>query len=129
MSLSYTAGETYSRHFRIKSERYSSAYCFSHFENFLLSQLDIISKKSFFHSISSSYYLQQHFVYDLFIYLFCVLGPQPQHMEVPRLGVQSELWLLAYTTATVTQDPSPICNLHHSSQKHWILNALSEARD
>ena len=26
-----------------------------------------------------------------FIFLFCFLGPCPQHMEVPRLGVQSEL--------------------------------------
>ena len=27
------------------------------------------------------------------------------------------------------RDPSRICNLHHSSWQHWILNALSEARD
>ena len=27
------------------------------------------------------------------------------HMEVPRLGAESELWLLAYTTATATLDP------------------------
>ena len=27
------------------------------------------------------------------------------HMEVPRLGVESELPLLAYTTATATPDP------------------------
>ena len=41
--------------------------------------------------------------------LFCFvffLGPHPQHMEVPRLGVESELWSLAYTTATAVQDPS-----------------------
>ena len=33
------------------------------------------------------------FTYVLFIYLFiyCFLGPHPWHMEVPRLGVQSEL--------------------------------------
>ena len=49
-------------------------------------------------------------------------------MEVPRLGVKAELELPAYTTATATQDPSHICNLHHSSQQHWILNSLSEAR-
>ena len=51
------------------------------------------------------------------------LGQHPQHMEVPRLGVESELQLLAYTTATATPDPSHICNLHHSSQKCWILAA------
>ena len=50
-------------------------------------------------------------------------------MEVPRLGVRSELELLGYTTATATPDPSCICDLHHSSQQHQILNPLSEARD
>ena len=52
-------------------------------------------------------------------------------MEVPRLGVKSELWLLAYTTATATWDQSCSCvwDLHHSSGQHRILNPLSEARD
>uniref|UniRef100_A0A8D1MKD3 Uncharacterized protein n=1 Tax=Sus scrofa TaxID=9823 RepID=A0A8D1MKD3_PIG len=50
-------------------------------------------------------------------------------MEVPRLGIKSELPLLAYTTATATPDPSQICDLHHSSWQCWILNPLSEVRD
>ena len=50
-------------------------------------------------------------------------------MEIPRLGVQLELLLLAYTTATATWDPSHICNLHHSSQQRRILHPLSKARD
>ena len=52
-------------------------------------------------------------------------------MEVPRLGVQSqlELQLLAYVTATATWDLSYICDLCHSSGQHRILKALSEARD
>ena len=51
-----------------------------------------------------------------FIYLFiCFLRPHPQYMEVPRLGVQSELQLPSYATATVTQDLSRVCDLHHSS--------------
>ena len=52
-------------------------------------------------------------------------------MEVPRLGVELELQLPAYATAiaTETQDLSPVCDLHHSSQQRWILNPLSEARD
>ena len=37
------------------------------------------------------------------IYLFIFLGLHPQHMEVPRLGVESELQLLSYTTATATR--------------------------
>ena len=52
-----------------------------------------------------------------------------QHMEVARLGVESELELLAYATAIATRDPSCICDLHHSSRQHWILSPLSEARD
>ena len=51
------------------------------------------------------------------------------HMEVPGLGVKSELQLLAYTTAIATPEPSCVCNLHHSSRQHRILNPLSEARD
>ena len=50
-------------------------------------------------------------------------------MEVLRLGVELELQLQAYTTATATWDPSHVCDLHHSSRQHWILNPLSEARD
>ena len=33
-------------------------------------------------------------------------------MDIPRLGVKSELQLLAYTTATAKPDPSHICNLN-----------------
>ena len=67
-----------------------------------------------------------YFVYFYFVF-FGFLGPYPWHMEVPRLGVKSEL--LAFTTATGTQDPSRFCNLHHSSWQRWILNPLNEARD
>ena len=37
-------------------------------------------------------------------------------MEVPRLGVDLELQLLAYTTATATQNLSHISDLRYSSQ-------------
>ena len=47
---------------------------------------------------------------------------------VPRLGVESELQLPAYTTATATTGPSRICNLHCSQQRR-ILDPLSKARD
>ena len=43
-------------------------------------------------------------------------------MEVSRLGVESELPLGAYATATEMSDPSHVCRLQ-------ILNPLSEARD
>ena len=52
----------------------------------------------------------------VFLCLFWFLGPHLWHMEVPGLGVELELRLLAYTTA-------------HSSWQCRILNLLSEARD
>ena len=65
-----------------------------------------------------------------FVCLFvCFLGLHPWHMEIPRLGVQLELQLPAYTTATATQDPSRVCDLHHSSWQRQILNPLRQARD
>ena len=57
---------------------------------------------------------------------FFVLG---LHMAVPRLGAESELQLLAYTTATAVTDPRCICDLCHSLQQCQILNPLNEARD
>ena len=46
----------------------------------------------------------------------CVfLGLHLQHMEVPRLGVEMDQQLPAYTTATANRDPSRVCNLYHSS--------------
>ena len=67
--------------------------------------------------------------YSFFFFFFSFLGPHPWHMGVPRLGVKSELQLLVYTTATATPDPSLVCDLHHSSQHHQILDPLSKARD
>ena len=68
------------------------------------------------------------FYFILFIF-FCFLGPYPRHLEVPRLGVESELQLPASTTATEMRDPSHVCDLRHSSRQHRILNPLSKARD
>ena len=50
-------------------------------------------------------------------------------MDVPRLGLESELQLPAYTRAATTQDLSHIGDLYHSSQQGQIPYALSEARD
>ena len=47
--------------------------------------------------------------------LFYFLGPNLQHMEAPRLGIKSELQLLA-------TDMGCVCNLHHSSWQCWIFN-------
>ena len=43
----------------------------------------------------------------LFFFLFAFLGPYLHHMEVPSLGVQSDLQLWAYATAT--WDLSHVC--------------------
>ena len=69
---------------------------------------------------------QENFSIFLFIYLFvCLfiyfLGLHPWHMEVPRLGVDSELQLPIYITATATWDLSCICDIYHSSQQCQIL--------
>ena len=61
--------------------------------------------------------------------MICFLELHLWHMEVARLGGQSELQLLAYTTATARLDPRHICDLHHSPGQCQILNPLSEGRD
>ena len=60
-------------------------------------------------------------------FFFFFLGPNLQYMEVPRLGVESELSLPVYATAM--RDPSHVCELHHSSWQCWNPNPLREARD
>jgi len=50
-------------------------------------------------------------------------------MEVPKLGVESELQPLAYARATATRDPSRVWDLHHSSRQRRIVNPLSKGRD
>ena len=77
------------------------------------------------------------FPVSLFVFLFSfssflafvLLGPHLRHMEVPRLGVQSELLPPAYARATATPDPSHVCDLHCNFRQCWILNPLSKARD
>ena len=62
-------------------------------------------------------------------FFFCFLGPHPRHMQVSRLGVELELQLPGYATATATSDLSCVCDIHHSSGQHCIFNSLREARD
>ena len=62
-------------------------------------------------------------------FFFNFLGPHLQLIKIPRLGVELERQLPVYTTATATQDPSHVCNLHQSSRQRWILNPRSEAGD
>ena len=64
-----------------------------------------------------------------FFSFFAFLGPHLQHMEILRLGVQSELLLPVYTRATAMPELSHVCDLHHSPQQRQILNPLRKARD
>ena len=62
-------------------------------------------------------------------FFFDFLGPLMFHMELPRLRVDSELQLPAYTTATARQDLSQVFDLHPSTRPRWIPNPLIESRD
>ena len=69
------------------------------------------------------------FFFFFFFFFFVFIGPHLRHMEVPRLGVQSELLLPACARDTAMPDPSHVFDLAHSSWQRWILNQLSKARD
>ena len=60
----------------------------------------------------------------IYIFFFSFLRQPLWHVEVPRLGVEMELQLPAYTTATAMPDLSHVC-----SWQHQILNSLSKARN
>ena len=64
-----------------------------------------------------------------YCYYYLLFKAAPEHMEFPRLGVQSELQLPAYTIAPATPDLSCVCDLHHDSWQCQIFNPLSEVRD
>ena len=67
--------------------------------------------------------------HKLVVFFFFFFRATLWHMEVPRLGFESELQLLSYTTATATQDLSLVFDLQHSLLwQYQILNPLSEAR-
>ena len=87
-------------------------------------------------SIFQFFWLSQYI--PLYYYYF--LGLYPCNVEVPRLGTELKLQLLAHATATAScgvarrcssdpRDLSQVCDLHHSSQQWRILNPLSKARD
>ena len=61
-----------------------------------------------------------HTAFLLVSFLFLPM-PHLQHMQVPGLGLQSELQLQAYVTATATPDLSPVCELPRSLRPRRIL--------
>ena len=94
-------------------------------------QLCIMKMISFFNSyaIKSKHLSSLHIYFYFILFYFIFLGPHLQRMESPRLGVESKLQLLDYTTATAVLYPNHICDLHYSSRQCWILNPWSGARD
>ena len=88
-----------------------------------------ICSKSFLIFCRLFVFLFLSFKYSLFL-LFCIfLGLHLWHMEVPRLGVELELWLPAYATATATPDPTPdpILQPTHWSLTHWAKSGIKPA--
>ena len=65
----------------------------------------------------------------IFMLSFFFRAAPARHMEVPGLGVESELLLRACARATAAPDLSHVFDLHHISWQCRILNPLSEARD
>ena len=66
---------------------------------------------------------------QIYLFIFAFFRAAPTSYGSSRLGDESELQLLAYTTATAVQDPSHVCKLQYSSWQHQILNPLSKAKD
>ena len=62
------------------------------------------------------------------MFLFIFLLPPAAYGSSQARG-QIRAAAETYTTATATQDPSCICDLHHSLWQYQILNPLNEARD
>ena len=79
------------------------------------------SQPFFFFWYFNCHHLREAFSVFFFLWIYL------RHMEVPSLGVELELQLLAYTTATATPDLSRICDLHCSLQQCQMLNPLSKA--
>ena len=67
------------------------------------------------------------FFFFFFFFFFLLLKAAPTIHGGSQARGRIELQLLAYTPATATKDLSRIYDLHHNSQKCWILNPLSEA--
>ena len=63
----------------------------------------------------------------VFFFLF-FLQPHPRHMDIPRLGVELELQVPAYATATAMLDLSCMCDPCCRLQQYRIFNPPSKAQ-
>ena len=77
---------------------------------------------------SRSYWWPVFIMLSVFFFFFFFRAPVAYGSFQTR-GIKSETQLQAYTTVIAARDQSCICDLHHSSQQHQILNPQSDARD
>ena len=64
-----------------------------------------------------------------FFSFFFLLQTKQWNRDVPRLGVESEVYLPKHKTKGGRPGASHICEPHHSSWPRQTLNPLSEGRD
>ena len=76
---------------------------------------ELIYKSSTLKWLTTQIYFRFSIPTSLTFYFFGFLGPHLWHMDIPSLGIELELQLPAYSTATATPDLSHACDLHHSS--------------
>ena len=115
----YTCMENvlHNRHFYYKSPVLRSWTC-----NILVSNYH---KKSYNHFNNENFL---NFIFTCF-WPLCLFRAASAAQGGSQARGWTELQLPAHATAPATLDPSQVCNLHHSSRPHWILNPLSKARD
>ena len=64
-----------------------------------------------------------------FFFFFFFLGPNLQHVEVPRLGANQNYSCRPTPQPQQWQDLNYICDLHHSSRQCWIPHPVIKVRD
>ena len=112
--------------FSILSAMYGSFTCYTS-----LPVLDIASLFPFHVTHTNRWAVLSHCgVFLFFFFVFCLFRAAPAAHGGSQARVLSNWSCCCWPTPQppATPDPSQICDLHHSSRQHWILNPLSEAR-
>ena len=107
------------------------AYIYIHLSwHYLLKILYFLCSVAFtpLSKISCWYMCGGPFLFIFYIF-FCFLQPHLWHMEVPRLGVESELQLPAYATATRSELCLTYTTAHGNtgSLTHWVRPGIRPA--
>ena len=86
-----------------QSVRYQGVTCI---ENTSLQPVGI-GQPAIFALSNSNHSVKNIIIIVIIIIILVFLGPHLQHMDIPRLGIESEMQLPAYTTATAMAKPDP----------------------